>query len=51
MSNTLEDILYDRYAKLVLARKRAGMPYPTWQEYLMAIAFQMQKEDAERMEY
>jgi hypothetical protein len=34
MSNTLEDILYERYAKLVLASKRAGMPYPTWEEYL-----------------
>jgi hypothetical protein len=34
MNNTLEDILYDRYAKLVLACKRAGMTYPTWQEYL-----------------
>jgi hypothetical protein len=34
MSNTLEDILYERYAKLVLASKRAGMLYPTWEEYL-----------------
>jgi hypothetical protein len=31
---TLNDILYDRYAKLVLASKRAGLPYPTWAEYL-----------------
>jgi hypothetical protein len=31
---TLNDILYDRYAQLVLASKRAGLPYPTWAEYL-----------------
>ena len=31
---TLEDILYDRYAKYVEACKRAGMQYPTWKEYL-----------------
>jgi hypothetical protein len=30
----LENLLYDRYAKLVLASKRAGLPYPTWLEYL-----------------
>jgi hypothetical protein len=31
---TLEDILFERYAKLVAASVRAGLPYPTWQEYL-----------------
>jgi hypothetical protein len=30
----LENLLYDRYAKLVLASRRAGMPYPSWSEYL-----------------
>jgi hypothetical protein len=30
----LENLLYDRYAKLVLASRRAGLPYPTWAEYL-----------------
>jgi hypothetical protein len=30
----LENLLYERYAKLVLASRRAGMPYPTWAEYL-----------------
>ena len=30
----LENLLYERYAKLVLASKRAGLPYPTWAEYL-----------------
>lgn len=30
----LENLLYERYAKLVLASERAGMPYPTWAEYL-----------------
>lgn len=31
---TLNDILYDRYTKLVLASKRAGLPFPSWSEYL-----------------
>jgi hypothetical protein len=30
----LETLLYDRYAKLVLASKRAALPYPSWAEYL-----------------
>jgi hypothetical protein len=30
----LENLLYERYAKLVLASRRAGLPYPTWAEYL-----------------
>jgi hypothetical protein len=33
LMSKVEEILYERYAKLVLASKRAGMPFPTWEEY------------------
>lgn len=34
MNKAIENLLYDRYAKLVIASKRAGLPYPSWSDYL-----------------